>query len=93
MVKSVIKSLRQSGSDQNTIDYLEKFAAGYKVEEQNEEKLSELFALLADSYSNLPSVTKNIIQRFLERIAKIFGLKPMTDNEVIGFMNTFSGQG
>ena len=92
MVKSVIKSLKQSGSDQNTIDYLEKFAAKYKVEEQNEEKLSELFALLADSYSNLPSVTKNIIQRFLERIAKIFGLKPMTDNEVIGFMNTFSGK-
>jgi hypothetical protein len=92
MVKSVIRSLKQSGADQNTIDYLEKFAAGYKVEEQNEEKLSELFALLGNSYKNLPPVTKNIIQRFLERIAKMFGLKPMTDNEVIGFMNTFSGK-
>ena len=31
---------------------------------------------------------KNIIQRFIDRVRKILGLKPMTDREVIDFMNT-----
>jgi hypothetical protein len=92
MVNSVIKSLKQSGENQNTIDYLEEFASNYEANEQNEEKLSELFALLGNSYKNLPLITKNIIQRFLERIAKMFGLKPMTDNEVVSFMSSLSGK-
>jgi hypothetical protein len=92
MVKSVMKSLKQSGANQNVITYLEEFSAGYEVEEQNEEKLSELFALLGETYKMLDYPTQNIIQRFLERVAKMFGLKEMTDREVVDFMNSLSGQ-
>jgi hypothetical protein len=92
MVKSVIKSLKQSGANQNVITYLEEFSAGYKAEEQNEEKLSELFALLGETYKSLPYPTQNIIQRFLDRVAKMFGLKEMTDREVVDFMNSLSGR-
>jgi hypothetical protein len=92
MVKSVMKSLKQSGANQNVITYLEEFSAGYEVEEQNEEKLSELFALLGETYKMLDYPTQNIIQRFLDRVAKMFGLKEMTDREVVDFMNSLSGQ-
>jgi hypothetical protein len=92
MVKSVMKSLKQSGANQNVITYLEKFSAGYEAEEQNEEKLSELFALLGETYKSLPYPTQNIIQRFLDRVAKMFGLKEMTDREVVDFMNSLSGR-
>ena len=91
MVKSVIKSLKQSGANQNVITYLEEFSAGYEIEEQNEEKLSELFALLGETYKSLPYPTQNIIQRFLDRVAKMFGLKEMTDREVVDFMSSLSG--
>jgi hypothetical protein len=92
MVNSVIRSLKQSGSNQNVIDYLELFASNYKDNLKDEEKLSELYALLGENNVSLPPVTQNIIQRFLDRIAKMLGLKEMTDNEVIEFMNTLSGK-
>lgn len=92
MVKSVMKSLKQSGANQNVITYLDGFSNLYEDNEQNEEKLSELFALLGETYKSLPYPTQNIIQRFLDRVAKMFGLKEMTDREVVDFMSSLSGK-
>ena len=90
MINSVMKSLANMEGAGRIISYLNDFASNYDSNLQNEEKLAELIGILSDNYSFLPSVSKNIIQRYLERIAKLFGLKPMTDREVIDFMNVIA---
>ena len=57
---------------------------------QNEEKLAELIGYLATEYDSLPKPTKNVIKRWLDRLAKMFGLKPFTDTEVIDVLNTIA---
>jgi hypothetical protein len=90
MINSVMKSLVNAPNGGAIISELKKFASSYEKNEMNEEKLSELFGYLADNHASLPVQTKNIIARFLERIAKLFGLKSMTDAEVVEFMNEIS---
>ena len=90
MINAVMKSLKESGTNQELLNELEDFASNYEENIQDEEKLAELFGMLADSYPRLTPPAKNVIQRFIERIAKLFGLKPMTDKQVIDFMNTIS---
>jgi hypothetical protein len=94
MVNSVLKSLKQTGTNQDVIEYLEKFAAEYKDDPtvMNEEKLAELHGILGENMIELPLPTQNIIKRFLDRIAKMFGLKEMTDREAVEFMNTMSSK-
>jgi hypothetical protein len=57
---------------------------------QNEEKLAELIGYLATEYDSLPKPTKNVIKKFLDRLAKMFGMKPFTDTEVIDVLNTIA---
>jgi chemotaxis regulatin CheY-phosphate phosphatase CheZ len=91
MIDSVLKSLSKTKGSEEVVAYLEKFVSQYDDKTIfNEEKLAELFGILADNYAKLPADTKNIIQRFIDRVRKILGLKPMTDREVIDFMNTIS---
>jgi uncharacterized protein (DUF2267 family) len=90
MINSVMKSLVNAPNGASIYAELNKFASSYEENLVNEEKLAELFGYLADTHSSLPVQTKNIIARFLERIAKFFGLKPMTDTEVVEFMNELS---
>ena len=59
---------------------------------QNEEKLAELIGYLATEYDSLPKPTKSVIKRFLDRLAKMFGMKPFTDSEVIDVLNTIAGK-
>ena len=59
---------------------------------QNEEKLAELIGYLATEYGSLSKPTKNVIKRFLDRLAKMFGMKPFTDSEVIDVLNTIAGK-
>lgn len=92
MIKAVIKSLKQAEGGADIISFLEDFEKDYEANIQNEEKLSELFAILSDNYKKLPPATKNIIVRFLERMAKLVGIKPMTSGEVIQFMNVLSAK-
>lgn len=62
----------------------------YNLDVQNEEKLAELIGYLASEYDSLPKPTKGVIKRFLDRLAKMFGMKPFTDNEVIDVLNTIA---
>ena len=57
---------------------------------QSEESIAELFGILASEYETLPRPTQNIIKRWLDKLAKLFGLKLFTDNEVIDMLNTVS---
>ena len=90
MIDAVRKSLVNVDGAGEIISYLNDFASNYKENIQNEEKLAELFAILSDNYATLPAPTQSLIRRFLDRIAKMFGLKPLTDREVIDFMNVVS---
>ena len=57
---------------------------------QSEESIAELFGILASEYDTLPRPTQNIIKRWLDKLAKLFGLKLFTDNEVVDMLNTVS---
>jgi len=92
MVNAVIKSLKQTGTNQEVINYLNDFASNYESNLQNEEKLAELHGILGENMIELPMPTQNIIKRFLDRLAKMFGLKEMTDSEAVEFMNTMSSK-
>lgn len=90
MMTAVAKSLRASGENQGLLNELEDFLSNYEENIQNEEYLAEVFGYLADGYPQLSAPEKNIVKRFIERVMKLFGLKPMTDKQVIDFMNTLS---
>ena len=57
---------------------------------QSEESIAELFGILAAGYPTLPKPTQNIIKRWLDKLAKLFGLKMFTDNEVVDMLNVVS---
>lgn len=90
MIGAVRKSLKKAEGTAELMSYLEDFESNYDENIKNEEKLAELFAILADNYKQLPPASKNVIIRFLNRLAKAIGLKEMTDREAIAFMNTLS---
>ena len=49
--------------------------------------------ILADGYNKLNPEAKSLIKRWLDRLAKIFGIKPLTsDTDIINFLNTVSGK-
>ena len=90
MINAVMKSMSNIEGQQGLKKYLYDFAANYEENVRDEEKLAELLGVLATNYKNLEAPSKNIIKRFFERIAKLIGLKPMTDIEVVDFMNTMA---
>lgn len=56
----------------------------------NEEIMAELFGVLAGFGKKLKPKTRSLVKRFLDRVAKILGLKKFTDNELIDVLNTLS---
>ena len=93
MLQAVIKGLPK---DSNLKEVIEGFAKGYAVEEQNEEKVSELFGYLSAAYTQLDGPTKNIVKRWLQKVAKAVGLPvnitefTKEEADMIDFFNTVS---
>jgi len=72
---------------------LDAFAARYSDKTiRDEERLAELIGIIADGYPKMSQTNKGIVKRWLEALAKTFGLKPFTDNEVIDLLNTLAGK-
>lgn len=90
MIDAVKKSIAKMDGGEDIMNFLNEFSSNYEENLQNEEKLAELFGILASEYKTLPPASKNIVSKFLDKIAKMFGLKSMTDAEVIDFMNNLS---
>ena len=81
----------KKNADQELIDRLEKFSSNYKKALESEESIAELIGILADGYPQLNAEAKSLIKRWLDRLAKIFGIKPLTsDADIINFLNTVS---
>ena len=71
--------------------YLDDFAANYDQNIQNEEKLAELVGKLAENYMNSPQTIKDIIKRWLNKLAGMFSTKPITtEQEVMEVLNTIA---
>lgn len=72
---------------------LDEFAARYSDESiRDEERLAELIGIIADGYPQMSQINKGIVKRWLDALAKMFGRKPFTDNEVIDLLNTLAGK-
>jgi hypothetical protein len=54
--------------------------------------MAELFGYLADGYEGFSAATKSIIKRAMDRLAKMFGLKPFTEGEIVDMLKTLSGK-
>ncbi len=88
MLKALSKSLKSKPENMAEIN---KFVEeGYSKDLWSEEKLAEVIGYLASEYETLPDVSKNIIQKWIEKIAKMVGIKKFTDQEVVDFMNTIA---
>ena len=85
MVKSVMKFVPEGTRLQ-----LENFAANYDANIQSEEKLAELFGILASEYKTLPVKGQGLIKTYLDKVAKFLGIKQFTDAEVVDLLNTLS---
>jgi len=89
MIKSLSKNLEGMPEVKQALDT---FAANYDENIQSEEKLAELVGILAGNYAQMNKPSQSLIKRFLDRLAKMFGLKPFTDNEVVDVLNAIAGK-
>jgi hypothetical protein len=68
---------------------LDEFASNYEENIQNEEKLAELIGYIAENYESQPETIKDIIKRWLNKIAEMVGLKKVTEEqEVLELLDT-----
>ena len=89
MITAISRTLEGNPELKKTLD---DFVKNYDENIQNEEKLSELFGYLADGYEGFSAPTKSIIKRTMDRLAKMFGLKPFTEGEIVDMLRTLSGK-
>jgi hypothetical protein len=89
MIKALSKNLEGMPEVKQALDA---FAANYDENIQSEEKLSELVGILAGNYAQMNKPSQSLIKRFLDRLAKMFGLKSFTDGEVVDLLNTIAGK-
>lgn len=69
--------------------YLEEFAENYDANEKSEEKLSELFGIIAENYTAMSAKAKGIIRKFFEKIAKLFNLEPpATESDILALLQS-----
>ena len=86
---NMLKAVKKTASPE-LLARLEEFSGRYESALQSEESIAELFGILAAGYPTLPRPTQNIIKRWLDKLAKLFGLKMFTDNEVVDMLNVVS---
>ena len=89
MVSAISKTLEGNPELKKTLD---DFIKNYDENIKNEEKVAELFGYLADGYQGFDAPTKSVIKRAMDRLAKMFGLKPFTEDEIVDMLKTLSGK-
>jgi hypothetical protein len=101
--KKMVESLKRVvGEGSELYQYLDAFSQNYDANFQNEEKLSELAAVLAENYMGLETSGlskgaiasfKQAVKDFINAIAKRFGTpmpSTLTDADVIGVLNAIA---
>ena len=87
----MLKAVKKTASPE-LLEKLEEFSSNYESSLQSEESISELFGILASEYENLDVPTQNLIQRWVNKLAKLFKVKLVTDSEIINFLNVVSAK-
>ena len=100
--KIMVKALRKAIAKSNnlTADQIAEFETYTKnfegTEFQNEESLAEFIGILADNYTSLDVPQKNIVQKFINAVAKIVGIDvnelTQSEQDVVDLLNTISGK-
>ena len=93
LMKRFVDSLSRSQDPALVAVFAEEVAKVERYKDvQNEEIMAELFGTLAGESLRLKPETKSLIKRFLDKLAKLLGLKKFTDADVIDVLNTLSGK-
>ena len=69
---------------------LNEFTSRYAEGVKSEEAVVELTAMIANNYAKLSNKAQGIIKQWLDKIAKMLGLKDVVDNDVIDLLNTLA---
>ncbi len=69
---------------------LEDFISNYEENIQNEEKVAELVGMLSENYNSFTANIKDIIARWIDKLAQIFNLDPFNRNETYDMLNTIA---
>ena len=94
MLAAAIKGVK----DPKVKKELQEFAKAYETQDQSEEQVAELFAMLANNYTKLDKSSKGTVKRWLQIVASKLGLPTdivkftKTDNDIIDFFNTVAGK-
>jgi hypothetical protein len=85
MIDAITPSL-----DVDTKAFLEDFSSNYDENIQNEEKMAELFGVLSESYNNATNRVKDIIARWIDKLAKMLNLDPFNRNETLDILKSIA---
>ena len=91
ITERMLSAVKKSASKE-ILDKIDKFSKRYPEALQSEESIAELLGILASEYDTLPKPSQNIVKRWLDKLAKIFGIKPFTDVEVVDLLNTLASK-
>jgi hypothetical protein len=89
MLKAIAKEIKSSPQLKRDLD---DFIANYDENVKNEEKLTELFAQMAAGYTQLNKKERSLVERFLNKLAELLGLRPFKTDEVLDLLNVLSSK-
>ena len=90
MVQALVRS--RSLSTEVKAD-LKLFLKNYDSDIKNEEKMAEIFGMIADNFMSLDAPTKSKIRKWIEAIAEKLGIEVgQSSQEVIDLLNTLAGK-
>ena len=95
---SKVKIKDKEGNTKFLEAYLDEFASTYDENLQSEEKVAELFGLIAGSFKALKPKEQGVVRKFINDILKLLKLDKYvseftkTDNDIVQFMNVVAGK-
>ena len=87
----MLKAVKKTASPE-LLQKLKEHSDNYDSALQSEESIAELFGILASEYKSLDKPTQNLVQRWINKLASILGVKKFTDAEVIDLLNVVSAK-
>ena len=88
----------KEGNSKSLEAYLDEFANSYDENVQSEEKVAELFGLIAGNFQALKPKEQGVVRKFINDILKLLKLDKYvneftnTDNDIVQFMNVVAGK-
>jgi len=94
VTKRMVQALVRSRSIPKEVrGELRKFIKNYDSEIQNEERLAEIFGMIADNYTQFDAPTKSKIRKWIEAIAEKLGIEVgQSSQDVINLLNRLAGK-